>query len=78
MAAADQHFDPSSRIYDKKAFAYDASKTALNAFTVHLAQEGELMHPGWIGNGLAVVQLATPPDNGTTGGSLLLGQQLPW
>ena len=32
------HSDPSSGIYDKKAFAYDASKTALNAFTVHLAQ----------------------------------------
>src|SRR3954467_15693777 len=33
------HSDPSSGIYDKKAFAYDASKTALNAFTVHLAKE---------------------------------------
>ena len=33
------HSDPSSPIYDMKAFAYDASKTALNAFTVHLAQE---------------------------------------
>ncbi|HKM54177.1 MAG TPA: SDR family NAD(P)-dependent oxidoreductase [Isosphaeraceae bacterium] len=32
------HSDPSSDIYDKKAFAYDASKTAINAFTVHLAQ----------------------------------------
>ena len=32
------HSDPSSGIYDKKAFGYDASKTALNAFTVHLAQ----------------------------------------
>jgi NAD(P)-dependent dehydrogenase (short-subunit alcohol dehydrogenase family) len=32
------HADPSSPIYDKKAFAYDASKTGLNAFTIHLAQ----------------------------------------
>src|SRR5262249_47541118 len=42
-------------IYDKKAFAYDASKTALNAFTVHLAQElrgtkikVNSAHPGWV------------------------------
>ncbi len=49
------HSDPSSGIYDKKAFAYDASKTALNAFTVHLAQGLRLTpikvnsaHPGWV------------------------------
>jgi NAD(P)-dependent dehydrogenase (short-subunit alcohol dehydrogenase family) len=49
------HADPSSGIYDKKAFAYDASKTALNAFTVHLAQalrqtriKVNAAHPGWV------------------------------
>jgi NAD(P)-dependent dehydrogenase (short-subunit alcohol dehydrogenase family) len=49
------HADPSSGIFDKKAFAYDASKTALNAFTVHLAQElrgtkikVNSAHPGWV------------------------------
>jgi NAD(P)-dependent dehydrogenase (short-subunit alcohol dehydrogenase family) len=49
------HSDPSSGIYAKKAFAYDASKTALNAFTVHLAQElrgtkikVNSAHPGWV------------------------------
>jgi NAD(P)-dependent dehydrogenase (short-subunit alcohol dehydrogenase family) len=49
------HSDPSSPIYDKKAFAYDASKTALNAFTVHLAQalrgtkiKVNSAHPGWV------------------------------
>jgi NAD(P)-dependent dehydrogenase (short-subunit alcohol dehydrogenase family) len=49
------HSDPSSPIYTKKAFAYDASKTALNAFTVHLAQELRATkikvnsaHPGWV------------------------------
>jgi NAD(P)-dependent dehydrogenase (short-subunit alcohol dehydrogenase family) len=49
------HADPSSGIYDRKAFAYDASKTALNAFTVHLAQELQgtkikvnSAHPGWV------------------------------
>jgi NAD(P)-dependent dehydrogenase (short-subunit alcohol dehydrogenase family) len=49
------HSDPSSGIYDKKAFAYDASKTVLNAFTVHLAQalrgtkiKVNSAHPGWV------------------------------
>ena len=49
------HADPKSQIYDKKTFAYDASKTALNAFTVHLAQELQgtpikvnSAHPGWV------------------------------
>jgi NAD(P)-dependent dehydrogenase (short-subunit alcohol dehydrogenase family) len=49
------HSDHSSGIYDKKAFAYDASKTAINAFTVHLAQEllgtkikVNSAHPGWV------------------------------
>jgi NAD(P)-dependent dehydrogenase (short-subunit alcohol dehydrogenase family) len=49
------HSDPSSGIYDKKAFAYDASKTALNAFTVHLAHalrdtkiKVNSAHPGWV------------------------------
>ncbi len=49
------HSDPSAEIYNKKAFAYDASKTALNAFTVHLAQELKgtkikvnSAHPGWV------------------------------
>lgn len=49
------HADPKSPIYDMKAFAYDASKTALNAFTVHLAHELKgtpikvnSAHPGWV------------------------------
>jgi NAD(P)-dependent dehydrogenase (short-subunit alcohol dehydrogenase family) len=48
------HSDPSSDIYSMKSFAYDASKTALNAFTVHLAQalrgtpiKVNSAHPGW-------------------------------
>ena len=47
--------DPESPIYDAKSFAYDASKTALNAFTVHLAYELKntkvkvnSAHPGWV------------------------------
>jgi len=49
------HADPSAEIYKSKAFAYDSSKTALNAFTVHLAAElrntpikVNSAHPGWV------------------------------
>jgi NAD(P)-dependent dehydrogenase (short-subunit alcohol dehydrogenase family) len=49
------HADPESDIHDKKSFAYDASKTALNAFTIHLAQalrgtpiKVNSAHPGWV------------------------------
>lgn len=49
------HADPKSPIYHAKSFAYDASKTALNAFTVHLAHElrdtnikVNSAHPGWV------------------------------
>ena len=49
------HSDPKSPIYDSKAFAYDASKSALNAFTIHLAHElrdtnikVNSAHPGWV------------------------------
>ncbi len=49
------HADPQSPIYNAKSFAYDASKTALNAFTIHLAWElrdtkikVNSAHPGWV------------------------------
>ncbi|HVT96071.1 MAG TPA: SDR family oxidoreductase [Acidobacteriaceae bacterium] len=49
------HADPQSPIYNAKAFAYDASKAALNSFTVHLAHELKdtkikvnSAHPGWV------------------------------
>jgi NAD(P)-dependent dehydrogenase (short-subunit alcohol dehydrogenase family) len=49
------HADPASPIYPFKVFAYDASKAALNAFTVHLAHElrdtsikVNSAHPGWV------------------------------
>jgi NAD(P)-dependent dehydrogenase (short-subunit alcohol dehydrogenase family) len=49
------HSDPNSPIYSFKTFAYDASKAALNAFTVHLAYElrdskikVNSAHPGWV------------------------------
>jgi NAD(P)-dependent dehydrogenase (short-subunit alcohol dehydrogenase family) len=47
--------DPKSPIYGSKAFAYDASKAALNAFTIHLSHElrdtkikVNSAHPGWV------------------------------
>jgi NAD(P)-dependent dehydrogenase (short-subunit alcohol dehydrogenase family) len=55
LASLALHADPKSPIYGAKAFAYDASKTALNAFTVHLAQalrntkiKVNSAHPGWV------------------------------
>ena len=49
------HADPKSPIYNAKSFAYDASKSALNAFTIHLAYElrntkikVNSAHPGWV------------------------------
>ena len=47
--------NPKSPIYGSKSFAYDASKTALNAFTIHLAYDlrdtnikVNSAHPGWV------------------------------
>ena len=49
------HATPGSPVYDAKYFAYDASKAALNAFTIHLAYELKgtpikvnSCHPGWV------------------------------
>jgi NAD(P)-dependent dehydrogenase (short-subunit alcohol dehydrogenase family) len=49
------HSDPKSPIAGSKALAYNASKTALNAFTVHLAAalkdtpiRVNSAHPGWV------------------------------
>lgn len=55
LASLTLHADPNSPIYNAKSFAYDASKTALNAFTIHLACElrdtkvkVNSAHPGWV------------------------------
>ena len=49
------HATKGSPIYDAKTFAYDASKAALNSFTIHLAHELQgtnikvnSAHPGWV------------------------------
>lgn len=49
------HATKGSYVYDAKTFAYNASKAALNAFTIHLAHElantkikVNSAHPGWV------------------------------
>ncbi len=55
LGSLELHSNPGSPIYDMKGFAYDASKTALNQFTVHLAHalkdtttKVNSAHPGWV------------------------------
>jgi len=55
LGSLTEHSNPKSVIYDMKPLAYDSSKTALNAFTVHLAYElrgtpikVNSAHPGWV------------------------------
>ena len=55
MGSLALHADPSSPIYHSSVFAYNASKAALNSFTLHLAYElrdtsikVNSAHPGWV------------------------------
>ena len=55
LASLTKHCDPASDTYNVKILAYNASKTAINAFTVHLAHElrdtsikVNSAHPGWV------------------------------
>ena len=55
LASMAWHLDPSSPIYDFKIPAYDVSKTAVNAWTIHLAHElrdtgikVNAIHPGYV------------------------------
>ena len=80
------HADPKSPVYNFKALAYDASKTALNSFTIHLAHELKdtkikvnSAHPGWVktdmGTNAAPMEI---PEGGKTGVELaLLGDDGP-
>jgi NAD(P)-dependent dehydrogenase (short-subunit alcohol dehydrogenase family) len=74
------HADPNSPIYDFKSLSYDASKAALNSFTIHLAYELKdtkikvnSAHPGWVktdmGTDAAPMEL---PEGGKTGVALAL------
>ena len=80
------HADPKSQIYDFKSLSYDASKAALNSFTIHLAHELKdtkikvnSAHPGWVktdmGTDAAPMEI---PEGGKTGVELaLLGDDGP-
>jgi NAD(P)-dependent dehydrogenase (short-subunit alcohol dehydrogenase family) len=55
LASSTLHSQPGSPIYDAKFPAYDASKAAVNSFTIHLAYELKdtpvkvnAAHPGWV------------------------------
>jgi NAD(P)-dependent dehydrogenase (short-subunit alcohol dehydrogenase family) len=55
LASLMLHATEGSPVYNAKTFAYDASKAALNSFTIHLAHElrgtkikVNSAHPGWV------------------------------
>ena len=80
------HADAKSPIYNSKTFSYDASKTSLNSFTIHLAYELKdtkikvnSAHPGWVktdmGTDAAPMEI---PEGAKTGVELaLLGEDGP-
>jgi NAD(P)-dependent dehydrogenase (short-subunit alcohol dehydrogenase family) len=99
LGSLTQHSDPTWEFYPVKLLAYNASKTALNAFTVTLAYELKETaikvnsadpgftatdmndHRGYktVEQGAAVIiQLATLPVDGATGGYFNDQGVLPW
>ncbi len=55
LGSLNLHADKTSPIFSSKSLAYNSSKTALNAFTVHLAHalmetniKVNSVHPGWV------------------------------
>jgi NAD(P)-dependent dehydrogenase (short-subunit alcohol dehydrogenase family) len=80
------HADPKSPIASSKSFAYDASKTALNAFTIHLAAELKdtkikvnSAHPGWVKTAMggAGAQMEIPDGARTSVELALIGPDGP-
>ena len=80
MGSLTLHATEGSPIYNSKPFAYDSSKSALNAFTVHLAHalkdtpvKVNSAHPGWVktemGGEGAMMEIA---DGATTSVDLAL------
>ncbi|HEY0795507.1 MAG TPA: SDR family oxidoreductase [Acidisarcina sp.] len=80
------HADPKSPIASTKAFAYDSSKSALNAFTIHLADELKntkikvnSAHPGWVKTelGTSAAPMEIPDGAKTSVDLALLGPDGP-
>ena len=99
LGSLTQHSDPGWEFYQFKPLAYNASKTALNAFTVMLAHELKdtaikvnSADPGYTATDMnshsgpktvaegasVIVQLATLPADGSTGGYFNDAGALPW
>ncbi len=74
------HSQPGSPIYESKMFAYNSSKTALNAFTIHLAHELKdtkikvnSAHPGWVKTDMGGANAPMPlSEGGKTSAQLAL------
>jgi NAD(P)-dependent dehydrogenase (short-subunit alcohol dehydrogenase family) len=99
LGSLTQHSDPAWEFYPVKLLAYNASKTALNAFTVMLAYELKetaikvnSADPGFTATDMndhrgyktveqgaaAIIQLATLPADGATGGYFDDQGVVPW
>ncbi|AGY59405.1 SDR family oxidoreductase [Gloeobacter kilaueensis] len=75
MASLTLHADPHSVLYHSKPFAYDASKTAVNVFTIHLAYElrdtpikVNSAHPGWVMTEIGSVGATMTVEEGARSG----------
>ena len=83
LGSATIHSNPTSPWYSVKPFAYNASKAAVNAFTIHLAAalkdssiKVNSAHPGWVktdlGTDAAPLEVA---DGAATSVQLSLAEQ---
>jgi NAD(P)-dependent dehydrogenase (short-subunit alcohol dehydrogenase family) len=80
------HADPASPIAAAKLFSYNSSKAALNAFTIHLADELKdtpikvnSVHPGWVKTemGTDAAPMEIPEGAKTSVAAALLGPDGP-
>jgi NAD(P)-dependent dehydrogenase (short-subunit alcohol dehydrogenase family) len=80
------HADPNSEIAGVKSFAYDGSKAAVNAYTIHLAAELKKTpikvnsaHPGWVKTemGTSAAPMEIPDGAKTSVALALLGADGP-
>jgi NAD(P)-dependent dehydrogenase (short-subunit alcohol dehydrogenase family) len=80
------HADPKSPIAGSKLFSYNSSKAALNAFTIHLADELKntpikvnSIHPGWVKTemGTDAAPMEIPEGAKTSVAAALLGPDGP-